>query len=79
MKPTNYVEMEEPKPQQLPRISAVWSLPGESEILHLYLTGETMEVEIVLSKAQHARLYDFLLDECGPLDTTTAPPHLRPG
>lgn len=76
-KPVRFVMLEEPAPQKLPVVSALWALPDEVETIHILLTTRNMEMEIVLERGQHEDLYEFLIQECGPLDATTTPAHLR--
>jgi hypothetical protein len=79
MRRVTYVPLEKPVPQHLPTIDCAWSLPDETDTVHLFLYTRTGGQEIVLSRVQHPELYDLLLEETGPLDATSAPPFLRPG
>jgi hypothetical protein len=72
------IERIEPPPQsRVLFIDSVWSWVGESDTVHFILRGEGRKMEIVLGRGEHSDLYDFIIDNWGPVDESGAPRYIR--
>jgi ATP-dependent Clp protease ATP-binding subunit ClpA len=60
------------------RMDYVWTWPGEDETLHFLLRVADQKMDIRLARTENPDLYAFIVDNCPPLDDSTAPPFVTP-
>jgi hypothetical protein len=72
------VERTEAQPQD-PKllVYSVWSWIGESEMVHFVLYSDRQKMEVLLRRDDHPELYDFIIENCGPVDESGAPSYVR--
>jgi len=66
------------------QIGEVWRWPSEPSKIRFIVRASTREgeplqkMEIALERADSSDLFDFMVDNCPPLDESTAPNYVEP-
>jgi hypothetical protein len=65
-------------------IGEVWRWPSEPSTIRFIMRASTRDevplqkIEIVLKRPDNPGLFDFMMENCPPLDESTAPNYLEP-